>query len=159
MSEIKFRFKIQKYQTEAVESIVNVFNGQPKQSMLTYTRDLGIKPKEGYIQQKLFDDDYEKVEDDDNDVGFSNTSIVLSESKLLENIRSIQSKSNLYESSSLVNTNGLGAVSLDVEMETGTGKTYVYIKTMFELNKRYPPLCASEESRGCRPPQHRQPSA
>ena len=137
MSEMKFRFKIQKYQTEAVESVVNVFNGQPKQSLSTYTRDLGVRKKDGYYQQKLFDDNLEQIDDEDSDIGFSNASIALSESKLLENIRIIQSRANLHESSSLVNTNGLGAVSLDVEMETGTGKTYVYTKTMFELNKRY----------------------
>lgn len=138
MTEMKFRFKIQKYQTEAVESVVNVFNGQPKQDMSTYTRDLGIVTnKNKIVKQTLFDDYLDNNTFDDSDVGFANASIGLSESRLLDNIRSIQSKANLQESSSLVNTNGLGAVSLDVEMETGTGKTYVYIKTMFELNKRY----------------------
>ena len=138
MAEMKFRFKIQKYQTEAVESVVNVFNGQPKQDMSTYTRDLGIVANTNRIvKQTLFDDYLDNNTFDDSDVGFANASIGLSESRLLDNIRSIQSKANLQESSSLVNTNGLGAVSLDVEMETGTGKTYVYIKTMFELNKRY----------------------
>lgn len=139
MADMKFRFKIQKYQTEAVEAVTNVFEGQPKQNNSSYTRDLGItEKKDAYRRISLFDqDDTAKENFDDDDIGFSNSSIVLTESKLLENIRSIQSKSNLDESNSLVDTNGLGAVSLDVEMETGTGKTYVYIKTMFELNKRY----------------------
>ncbi len=57
--------------------------------------------------------------------------------QLLENIRKVQRESNIPLSDKLAFTNGLGACSLDIEMETGTGKTYVYIKTMFELNKLY----------------------
>ncbi|GHU71810.1 hypothetical protein FACS189450_08470 [Spirochaetia bacterium] len=60
---------------------------------------------------------------------------VLDDAQLLKNIHEIQTESNIKLSPSLVKE--LGAVSLDVEMETGTGKTYVYIKTMFELSKRY----------------------
>lgn len=55
--------------------------------------------------------------------------------ELLANIRAIQAENNIHQSERLVRD--LGCCSLDVEMETGTGKTYVYIKTMFELNKRY----------------------
>lgn len=139
MAKMKFRFKVQKYQTEAVESVVNVFEGQPKQESSTYTRDLGIVDKHRHIQGSLFDDELEATTDyyDEDDIGFSNSSIVISDDKLLENIKIIQSKANLEESSTLSKQNGLGSVLLDVEMETGTGKTYVYIKTMFELNKRY----------------------
>lgn len=141
MAVMKFRFKIQKYQTDAVESIVNVFDGQPKQNNSTYTRDLGIVQKNKVVQTSLLDDDDDNVRtqfsDDDDDIGFSNAGVALSDAKLLENIKVIQSKANLEESASLSNQNNLGAVELDVEMETGTGKTYVYIKTMFELNKRY----------------------
>jgi type III restriction enzyme len=54
---------------------------------------------------------------------------------LLKNIRAVQTANNIKYSTELAA--GLGAVSLDVEMETGTGKTYVYIKTMFELHKAY----------------------
>ncbi len=54
---------------------------------------------------------------------------------LLLNIRNMQTRNNIKQSEALVSH--LGACSLDVEMETGTGKTYVYIKTMFELNKLY----------------------
>ena len=72
---------------------------------------------------------------EEDDVGFANNRIELSPSMLLDNIRNIQSIANIRESDTLSHT--LGAVDLDVEMETGTGKTYVYIKSMFELNKRY----------------------
>ena len=68
-------------------------------------------------------------------MGFANAPVALSETQLLHNIREVQNDNNIKGSSSLAKH--LGACSLDVEMETGTGKTYVYIKTMFELNKRY----------------------
>jgi type III restriction enzyme len=136
---MKFRFKVQQYQSDAVTSIVNVFNGQPYQNLATYSRDLG-QIKIGSTESiNLFNEDYEIKDFDKNDIdiGFSNSTIKLSNEKLLENIRLIQSNANIKQSNSLYNTNGLGKVSLDVEMETGTGKTYVYIKTMFELHKRF----------------------
>lgn len=54
---------------------------------------------------------------------------------LFDNIRQIQTENNILQDEELCQK--LGACQLDVEMETGTGKTYVYIKTMFELNKQY----------------------
>ena len=69
-------------------------------------------------------------------IGFANAKMQLDAGQLLENIQRIQTRNNI-KLSDAVTTGGLGACSLDVEMETGTGKTYVYIKTMFELNKRY----------------------
>jgi len=136
---MKFRFKLQQYQSDAVLSVVDVFNGQTFQNLSTYSRDLG-KIRIGSIEAiTLFNEDYEikDFEKDELDIGFSNSLIKLSNEKLLENIRLIQSNTNIKQSNSLYNSDGLGKVSLDVEMETGTGKTYVYIKTMFELHKRY----------------------
>ena len=69
------------------------------------------------------------------DTGYKNGDIVLSEEELLKNIHQIQTQNNIHLSSEVIKR--LGACQLDIEMETGTGKTYVYIKTMFELNKRY----------------------
>jgi len=63
------------------------------------------------------------------------TAITLNDVVLLENIRAMQARNNIKQSSGLVKH--LGRCSLDVEIETGTGKTYVYIKTIFELNKQY----------------------
>jgi type III restriction enzyme len=132
---MKFRFKTQKYQVDAVNAVVDVFKGQPFLHAEEYTRDLGVvAPNQVYRQMSVFEPT-EDSGDDDDDIGFSNASIKITSDKLLENIRSIQSKSNLQESNQLVNN--LGAVSLDIEMETGTGKTYVYTRTIFELNKRY----------------------
>lgn len=59
----------------------------------------------------------------------------LSDEQLLSNIHTLQSQNNIKLSPVLIKN--LGRCSLDIEMETGTGKTYVYIKTMFELNKKY----------------------
>jgi type III restriction enzyme len=122
---MKFKFKIQQYQTDAVESTVNVFAGQPSKTNMQYRRDLGKQ------KQQL------KAEFEEEYVGYRNADVELNTSQLLENIHQQQVLNDIPLSPSLAATNGLGACSLDVEMETGTGKTYVYIKTMFELNKRY----------------------
>ena len=119
---MKFRFKIQQYQTDAVNSVVSVFKGQPYSDGVSYRRDLGeVKP--GAEQVSLFD------------TGYLNEALQLTDEQLLKNIRDVQQDNDIYQSASLAK--GLGRCALDVEMETGTGKTYVYIKTMFELNKRY----------------------
>ena len=134
---MKFKFKTQKYQTDAVNAVVDVFSGQPYSSLSTYTRDMGDYRITRQPQQiSLFADDGEKAwNDDDVDTGYANSPIRILDDDLLKNINEIQSKSNIRESRELISN--IGAVSLDVEMETGTGKTYVYIKTMYELNKKY----------------------
>ncbi|MEQ8235204.1 MAG: DEAD/DEAH box helicase family protein [Syntrophomonadaceae bacterium] len=96
-------------------------------------RDLGILKAQQQTQGSLFSAQ-EKTEDEVA-VGFENARLNLTREQLLLNIRNMQTLNNIKHSESLVNH--LGACSLDVEMETGTGKTYVYIKTMFELNKQY----------------------
>ena len=128
MSDMKFKFTIQPYQTEAVESVVNVFGGQPKHDHFTYRRDVG-KAVEALKQEDLFFDDSVYT-------GFANAKVELSGTQILKNIHQMQALNNIKLSDSM-SSNGLGVCSLDVEMETGTGKTYVYIKTMFELNKLY----------------------
>ncbi len=122
---MKFKFKIQQYQTDAVESTVSVFAGQPSKTNAQYRRDLGKQ------KQQL------KAEFEEEYVGYRNADVELNASQLLENIHHQQVQNDIPQSKSLAATNGLGACSLDVEMETGTGKTYVYIKTMFEMNKRF----------------------
>lgn len=116
---MKFQFKIQQYQTDAVENTVGVFAGQPSHDPAAYRRDVG--------RERL---DFEET-------GYRNAEVELDARQLLENIRKVQRESNIPLSDKLVTVSGMGACSLDIEMETGTGKTYVYIKTMFELNKRY----------------------
>lgn len=122
---MKFNFRIQEYQTRAVDSVVNVFRGQSNQSGIKYRIDPGKRKKEeaGQTAMAQFE------------LGFKNNELELSKEELLSNIKSIQINNNIKTSDSLVK--GQGACSLDIEMETGTGKTYVYIKTMYELNKNY----------------------
>ena len=128
---MKLKFKIQQYQTDAVESTVDIFNGQPNQGLLEYKMDQGkvyVISNGRRIEQK-------GIRYSEFDTGYRNGEIVLSEDELLKNIHQIQSQNNIHLSNEVIKR--LGACQLDIEMETGTGKTYVYIKTMFELNKRY----------------------
>lgn len=133
---MKFNFKIQQYQTDAVEAIVNVFKGQGHYDNVNYIRDLGKQVKTTNYQMSFgLDQDEIDLSDPADITGFKNEEINLTDEKILENIHEIQTYNNIKLSPWLVKD--LGKCSLDVEMETGTGKTYVYIKTMFELNKRY----------------------
>lgn len=139
---MKFNFKVQQYQTDAVDSVVQIFNGQPHYDKVSYIRDLGkIKKKRNYKNQaegQMGIDDEGTVHsdwEDIDDTGFRNENLELSDDQLLKNIHEMQSFNNIKQSGEIVKH--LGRCSLDIEMETGTGKTYVYIKTMFELNKRY----------------------
>lgn len=137
---MKLKFKVQPYQTNAVNDVVDCFVGQPMSAGLTYHIDPGRK-----AQASAFEE------------GFKNADLALTEPQILENIRQVQRRQNLPVSPSLtdfttVNAQGAPApvaaayrkdalaatrIHLDVEMETGTGKTYCYIKTVFEMNKRY----------------------
>lgn len=137
---MKFNFKIQQYQTDAVDSVVNCFKGQPYQDKVSYRRDIGtIKGVRSYSQMSFIPDDGQQATfawtDDFDESGFKNESLVISKDQLLSNVKEVQQNNNVMLSSALVDN--LGACSLDIEMETGTGKTYVYIKTMYELNKKY----------------------
>ncbi len=119
---MKYQFKIQGYQTEAVEDTVNVFRGQPKQNPKHYRRDIGKIAKGSIFSE-------------DEEAGYRNADVELDKKQLLDNIREMQIRNQIVPSTTLAP--GHGVVNLDIEMETGTGKTYVYIKTMFELNKQY----------------------
>lgn len=145
---MKFNFKIQQYQTDAVDAVVRVFQGQAFHDRISYIRDRG-KTEEIYgfdgkvlpqsNQMSLPQANSTKIEFEDidelSDIGYKNELISLSDEQLLHNIHTMQSQNNIKLSSALIKD--MGRCSLDIEMETGTGKTYVYIKTMFELNKKY----------------------
>ncbi|APM37395.1 type III restriction-modification system endonuclease [Clostridium kluyveri] len=137
---MKFKFKIQYYQTKAVESVINVFKGQPFKGYVKYTRDLGIRKNRNEQQVSFLNSadnriKPKEIEDNQYSDGFENPEIILSNDEILSNIKDIQSLNNIKVSDKLIKH--LGKCSLDVEMETGTGKTYVYIKTIFELNRKY----------------------
>lgn len=119
---MKFKFKIQQYQTDAVENTVAVFRGQPSHSLAAYRRDLGTYKQQRYAYKE-------------EETGYGNHRLELDDRTILGNIRSVQNLYDIAPSETLAK--GIAPVNLDIEMETGTGKTYVYIKTMFELNKQY----------------------
>ena len=128
---MKLKFKIQQYQTDAVENVVKVFNGQPNKGLAEYIVDKG----KTYIKESGRLREVKRLEYAGDDLGYKNGEMVLSRQDLLKNIHQVQTESNIRLSDDLVDK--LGCCQLDIEMETGTGKTYVYIKTMFELNKLY----------------------
>lgn len=145
---MKFNFKIQQYQTDAIDAVVRVFHGQTFHDRISYIRDRG-KTEEIYgfdgkvlpqsNQMSLPQTNSTKIEFEDidelSDIGYKNELVSLSDEQLLHNIHTMQSQNNIKLSPALIKD--MGRCSLDIEMETGTGKTYVYIKTMFELNKKY----------------------
>ncbi|MBM6129025.1 DEAD/DEAH box helicase family protein [Staphylococcus epidermidis] len=130
---MKFQYKDQQFQVDAVNAVTSVFEGQPKQTSSSYVMDIG---------------DEENVTLDILN-GFKNLPISLSNNHLLENIKSVQRDNGLIIDNRLIKMaiggkdktteidNSCEKLTLSVEMETGTGKTYTYIKTIFELNKQY----------------------
>jgi type III restriction enzyme len=153
---MKFQFKIQPFQTEAAKSIVHVFAGQQNHGESKYRLDLGKckgqverKYEQGNLfgeteeqKRKRLSDKYyntrEELTAEETEIleaAYKNADVELTPQQLLKNIREVQTANNIKYSTELAA--GLGTVSLDVEMETGTGKTYCYIKTMFELHKAY----------------------
>ena len=122
---MQFEFTIQPYQTAAADAVASVFAGQPCQAPFEYVRDLGSGRADRTGTLSL-------VDQMTDDAGYANAPVRLSEAELLDNVRAQQRRFSVPESFSLAK--GPGVVALDVEMETGTGKTYVYTKTIFELN-------------------------
>ncbi len=116
---LTIKFKNQQFQTDAARAVTDVFRGQRNQAMVEFTHDMG-RSVDG--EQSFFDV-----------VGFRNQPVTVPAGQLLENIRAIQMPAQLRPSET-IDTNDL---RLTIEMETGTGKTYTYIKTMYELNKLY----------------------
>ena len=117
---MKLQFKHQKFQADAAKAVVDVFAGQPKLTR-TYMIDRGKSAQKS-------------LTDDQDFTGYSNNKIVpeLSDSIILEHLQKIQRANQLKPSEKLE-----GRFNLTVEMETGVGKTYTYIKTMYELNNAY----------------------
>ena len=116
---MKLQFKHQKFQADAAKAVVDVFSGQPYLTP-TYMMD------RGYGQQTIADDaDF---------TGWRNERIVpeLSDNSILEHLQKVQRTNQIKPSDKLE-----GRYNLTIEMETGVGKTYTYIKTMYELNKHY----------------------
>ena len=117
---MKIKFKEQQFQIDAVKSVVDCFRGQPNQ-VSHFQLDTGREKGEIAGQQRLL-----------LETGFKNSPIILPEEDILENIRKVQLRNGLKPSERLA-----GKYNLTIEMETGTGKTYTYIRTMYELYRAY----------------------
>ena len=120
---MKLQFKKQAYQVNAVNAVIDCFIGQPNTSGIYYKVDPGRVSK-----------GQQPINLDDQSAGFKNSDI---EVDVLGNIQTVQQQQNLNTSKELIKHKSPCEINLSVEMETGTGKTYVYIKTMFELHKKY----------------------
>lgn len=118
---MKLQFKQQQYQQDATDALVRVFDGRDKHALRRETLGRYVENK-GQLDEKLIVEEM-----------FTNQKIGLESGKILKNIQEIQKDQGLPVSSKLEGKH----LNLTVEMETGTGKTYVYTKSMFELNKRY----------------------
>lgn len=99
------------YQLDAIKSITNLFEGQPMEESISEF----LLEEKGTL----------------NLINAVSNQLVLSEEQILDNLQSIQ---DLYE---IEQSNKLDGMNFSVEMETGTGKTYVYLRTIYELHKQY----------------------
>ncbi|OON85762.1 restriction endonuclease subunit R [Oribacterium sp. C9] len=127
---MKIQYKQQKFQRDAAQAVVDVFAGQPYGTP-TYMMDRGFEGKmtgssQTFTQASLMEDaDF---------TGWNNMKVIpeLNDGVILEQIQKIQRSNQIKQSDKLE-----GKYNLTIEMETGVGKTYTYIKTMYELNKHY----------------------
>lgn len=119
---MKLKFKEQQYQNDAVNSVINCFLGETKGNR----RDLLARYTKVYDEGTLL----ERKEDVEV-ISFGNHAITLSETDIRNNIRNVQRQNDINY------TDNAGITDYTIEMETGTGKTFTYIQTMYELNKEY----------------------
>jgi type III restriction enzyme len=135
---MKLQFKEQDFQVQAVKAVVDCFAGQAlKTNRFTLERSAALirKAKQaasGGVQALAFDTDVME------EIGYRNSPIQIPETQILKNIQDVQKWNDLNESQQIERPKGVKlGYNLTIEMETGTGKTYTYIRTMYELNKHY----------------------
>lgn len=116
----------QPYQLDAIASVVDLFDGQPKdaEKLVTTLRGAAVLPDS---DQSVLDIDLTQ------EVGAVGNSLVLDRDLILANLQRVQDRNGLEVASALAGD----ALDFDIEMETGTGKTYVYLRTIFDLAVRY----------------------
>ena len=152
---MKITFKPLTYQLDAVQAVVDVFRGQQQLIGQTrYTFDRGIQPTPKRVTQQAGLDfgetdilqnsalqTYDML--DDENIGFANTPL-FDLNEILKNIQTVQANRQLPKSTELVTADNKkgdsltqSPLNLNIEMETGTGKTYTYLRTIFEMNKQY----------------------
>jgi type III restriction enzyme len=134
---MKLQFKEQSFQIQAVKAVVDCFDGQPlKTNKFTLERSQEIIRKAKLAAEgntELFDEN-EVLEE----IGYRNSPLVIADAQVLKNIQYVQGENDLNESQKIERpTGGKHGYNLTIEMETGTGKTYTYIRTIYELHKHY----------------------
>lgn len=136
---MKIKYKYQKFQADAAKAVVDVFAGQPYLTP-SYMIDKGI---EKYVQSDVGHDKFvqQSFTDEMDFTGWNNHKIVpeLTDEIILRNLQKIQRENQIKPSEKLeghLKGRSTG-YNLTIEMETGVGKTYTYIKTMYELNRAY----------------------
>ena len=132
---MKLQFKEQDFQVQAVQAVVDCFEGQPlKTNRFTLERsnELIKKAKQAASGTAVLDFAVEE------EIGYRNSPIQIIESQVLKNIQEVQKRNNLHDSQEIERPKGVKlGFNLTIEMETGTGKTYTYIRTMYELHTHY----------------------
>lgn len=135
---MKLQFKQQDFQIQAINAVVDCFKGQELKTnrfTLERSRELIRMAKEAASgATKSLELETDLMED----IGYRNSPIQITELQLLENIHEVQERNEIRESEHVERPKGVKlGYNLTIEMETGTGKTYTYIRTMYELNKHY----------------------
>ncbi|HFG0577909.1 type III restriction-modification system endonuclease [Flavobacterium psychrophilum] len=134
---MKLQFKEQQFQIDAVKAVIDCFAGQPiKTNRFTLERSKDIIKKAKQLAQGVVANtlEFEVMES----IGYRNTPIQITDNQILENLKRVQFANDIPESTQLERPKGLNlGYNLTIEMETGTGKTYTYIRSMFELNKEF----------------------
>ena len=121
---MEFKFDAnQTYQKEAIAAVVDLFEGQPFDTSLIETTLKSVK----------LEDETHTLFEIAHEVGAIGNNLVLDETSILQNLQLVQDRNGLEVAGEIVE----GALDFDIEMETGTGKTYVYLRSIFELAKKY----------------------
>lgn len=131
MSSAGFQFDShQQYQLDAIASVVDLFDGQPKDADKIATILRGVVSTKTDAQGEL-------AVDTAQEIGAIGNNLVLDNAAILANLQAVQDRNGLEVSNTLAQENDAAKLDFDIEMETGTGKTYVYLRTVFELAEKY----------------------
>ena len=136
---MKLKFKEQDFQLQAVKAVVDCFEGQPlRKSLFTLERSKELIRKAKLIATSQVEQTLQFEQEMMESIGYCNNILKIDDSQILKNILVIQTNNDIIKSQQIERVNGLSTgYNLTIEMETGTGKTYTYIRTMYELNKQY----------------------
>lgn len=132
---MKIQFKEQNFQIDAVSAVVQCFEGQTLKTnhfTLEKTEEIVRKAKEKAAGVSILEFEVEEL------IGYRNSAVQITPEQIFENIVAVQREHYLIENQKLDIVKGANiGYNFTIEMETGTGKTYTYIRTMYELNKKY----------------------